>query len=188
MEQLLGLLVELVGLLLAQIVDPRLVLGELGMLAGLGQRRVFQAVELEAEEDQVRRDVGQPLLHVAVELAVGLVGRIAGIEQLRIGREPAEQVFQRLVVAHAGGQRRAILHQPRELALIARLEGASVLDGLLDVALERRGVYAGIEVFQIPLGHRAEGSGRSAGYTSGWCGRGDLGDGGSWERSRHQAS
>ena len=60
-EQPLELLLELVGLLLAQVVDPRLVARERRHLRAPRQHRFVDLVELELEEDEIGRDGGQLL-------------------------------------------------------------------------------------------------------------------------------
>ncbi len=79
-EEPLELFVELVGLLLTQVVEPRLVVGEGGNLQGVGEILVLDAIELQLEEDQVRGDRRDLLLDVAVELGIVAVGRVGGIE------------------------------------------------------------------------------------------------------------
>jgi hypothetical protein len=49
-EQLLDAVLELIGLFLAHILDPRPVMAERGILHRLFQHGVVDAVELEAEE------------------------------------------------------------------------------------------------------------------------------------------
>ena len=103
-EQLLDPILELVGLFLAHILDPRPVVAE----RRIGHRRVelfiVDAVELEREEQQMQRGGRDAFLHVAVELRTDRIGRIAGIEQRGIGDEPAEPVVDRLVALDRFGQ------------------------------------------------------------------------------------
>src|SRR5690606_31079865 len=56
-KKLLQLLVELVGLLFAQVVEPRLVARQIGVPQRFGQVRILDLVELQLEEDEVVRDV-----------------------------------------------------------------------------------------------------------------------------------
>src|SRR3954470_7167351 len=67
-EELLELVVELVRLLLAQILDPGTVVRELGGLHRAVQNIVIDAIELEREEQQMRRCRRQALGNVAVKL------------------------------------------------------------------------------------------------------------------------
>ena len=97
MEQALELLLELVGLLLAQVVEPGLVAGQRRRLQRARQHRVVDLVDLQLEEDQVGRDGGELLLDVAVEFRVLGIGRVRGIEQPRVGAELAQRIAQRLV-------------------------------------------------------------------------------------------
>ena len=57
-EQLLELVVELIGLLLAQIFDPRPVMSERRNLHGLFKGRIVDPVELQFEEQQQRGNIG----------------------------------------------------------------------------------------------------------------------------------
>ena len=107
-EQLLDAVLELIRLLLAHVLDPRPVVAERADRAiARVQRRVVDAVELEREEQQMQRGRGDPLLHVAVELGAHRIGGVAGIDEARIGDEPAEQVVERLVALHRFGELRA---------------------------------------------------------------------------------
>ena len=82
-EQLLDAVLELIGLLLAHVLDPRPVMAERGVAHRGFERRVIDAVELEREEQQMDRGGGDALLHVAVELGALGVGGIAGIDRAR---------------------------------------------------------------------------------------------------------
>ena len=61
MEQLLDAILELIRLVLAQILDPRAIMPELRRLHRMLDRAIVNAVELEREEQQMRRGRGQPL-------------------------------------------------------------------------------------------------------------------------------
>ena len=162
-EQLLDAVLELIGLLLAHVLQPRPVMRERGRLHGRFQRRIVDTVQFEREEQHVDRGRRQPLLHVAVELGdVGVTG-IAGIGERGIGGQPPEHVVERLVALHRLGEPRARplarghFGQP---ALEVALEAHAVRGGRGEVAGHLRTVDAGIEVVEIPLGQLAELGGR----------------------------
>ena len=156
MEEPLELLVELIGLFLAQIVDPRLVARERGHLQRARECGVVDLVELELEEDQVRGDGGDLLLDVAVELRLVGIGGVGGIEQAGVGAELADGVAQALIGGDRLRQRRAISAEGDELALIALLDVARLGGGLRQIVLDRLRVRRGIEVCQVPHRHRAQ--------------------------------
>ena len=105
MEELLDAVLELVGLLLAHILDPRPVMAERWVGHGGVQRGVVDAVELKREEQEMDGGRGQPLLHVAVELGARRVAAVAGIEQRGVGDQPPERVLDCLVALERLGQR-----------------------------------------------------------------------------------
>jgi hypothetical protein len=86
-EELLDLVVELVGLVLAQVLDPGAVMGEGLLVHGLVHDLVVDAVEFEPEEQKLARRRRQALLGVAVELRPHRVGGVAGIDEARIGHD-----------------------------------------------------------------------------------------------------
>ena len=118
-EQALEPLIELVGLFLAQVVEPRLVDGQRRRPHRRGEIGFGDLVELQLEEHQVGGDGGQLLLHVAVELGLGRIGGVGGVQQAGIRAEPAHHVAQRLVGLDGLGQGRPILAERDELALVA---------------------------------------------------------------------
>ena len=67
-EELLDAILELVGLVLAHVLDPRPVVAERRIGHRRFEHRVVDAVELEREEQEMRTCRGDLLLHVAVEL------------------------------------------------------------------------------------------------------------------------
>jgi hypothetical protein len=95
-EQLLDLVVELVGLGLAQFGEPRPVAAErrIGRKAPL-DHRIVDAVEFQPQKNEAGRQIGQRLVHVAEELGAGRVLRVPHILQEGIGAEPAGDVVQR---------------------------------------------------------------------------------------------
>ena len=123
------------------------------------QHRVVNAVELEGEEQKMRRGGRHPLLHVAVKFVARRIDRVAGVHEPGIGAEPAHQIVDRLVAPHRFGERRAALRgagERRELAFVGLLESDTVGIGAVEIALDRRIVEAGIKVGEIPFGQGAE--------------------------------
>ena len=123
------------------------------------QQRVVDAVELKGEEQQMRRGRGQPLLHVAVKFGARRIDGVAGMDQTRIGAEPAHQIVDRLIAPHGLGERGAALGcagETGELALVGVLERGAVGIGPVEVALDSRVVDAGIKIVEIPLRQGAE--------------------------------
>ena len=87
-EQPLELFLELVGLLLADVVDPRLVAAKARVLQRLRHHRFVDLVQLQVEEDDLGRDGREFLGDVAIELGALGVGLIAGVVEPGIGAEP----------------------------------------------------------------------------------------------------
>ena len=68
-EQLLQLVVKLIGLLLAQVFNPWAVMIERRNLHGLFKRRIINPVELKFKEQQLGGNIRVLGTHVAIELA-----------------------------------------------------------------------------------------------------------------------
>src|SRR6266511_4859562 len=106
-----------------------------------------------------------PLLYVGVELGARGIDRVAGVEESRIGREPSEEIVERLIALHRLGQRRAgrgPLGKRRELTFVGLLECEAFGSTAIEIALHLRIIEPGIEVREIPFRQRAEtGHGRS---------------------------
>ena len=97
MEQFLDAVLELIGLFLAHVLDPRPVMAERRIGHGGFELGIVDAVELEREEQEMQRSGGDALLHVAIEFGDRRIGGVAGIAQRGIGHHPAERVVERLV-------------------------------------------------------------------------------------------
>ena len=155
-EHTLELLLELIGLLLAQIVEPRLVAGERRHLQGARQRRIVDLVELQLEEDEARGDGGDLLLDVAVELGVLGIGGVGGVEQAGVGAELAQRVAERLVGGDRCRHGRAVGGEIDQLALVALLDALGFGSGLLQVRRDGSRGGPGIEVGEVPHRHRPQ--------------------------------
>ena len=170
MEELLDAVLELIGLLLAHVLEPGPVMRERGVAHGRFQRGVVDAVQFEREEQHVDGGGGQPLLHVAVELGDHGVGGVAGVSERGIRDQPAELVVERLVAADRLGDTWTSVLARRHFgqpALEVALESGALSVGRVQVACDFRAVDAGIEIVEIPLGQLAElGSGLGR-----WLGR-----------------
>ena len=155
-EQALEPLLELIGLLLAQVVEPRLVDGQRRHLHRRGEIGLDDLVELQLEEHEVGGDGGQLLLHVAVELGLGRVGGVGGVQQAGVRAEPAHHVAQRLVGLDGLGQRRSVFAEGGELALVGLGNALGVRCRPVEITPELRRRGARIEVAQVPDRHGPE--------------------------------
>src|SRR5215471_3612540 len=155
-EQPLQVLIELIGLLLAQVVDPGLVVRQRLHLQGASELCLIELVELELEEDQVGGDGGDLFLDVAVELGVLGIRHIAGKQQARVGAEPTDGVAQALVGGNRLRQLGAVAAELGELALVALFEVARQICRHVQVRGNGRGGWARIEVIELPGGHRPQ--------------------------------
>ncbi len=152
-EELLQLVVELVGLVLAQIDDPGPVMAGSRIVRHAGvDHRVVDAVQFQREEQQMAGNVGDLGLHVAVELAVCRIGGVGEIGEAGEGADAADQIVERLVFpqrradALGAGLRRGL----RQLALPFFFEGDGGLAGLFHVGDEGGGGRGGVEILQLP--------------------------------------
>ena len=84
-EQLLDAILELIGLVLADVLEPRPVVAERGIGHRGFELGVVDAVELEREEQQMRGGRRDALLHVAVELRARGIDGVAGMDEPGIG-------------------------------------------------------------------------------------------------------
>ena len=158
-EQLLELVVELIGLLLAQILEPRTVMAELGFRHRRLELGIVEAVQLERKEQELRGDGGDLLLDVAEEFLPLGVGGIGGIEQARIGHDAAHDVVERLELTHGFRQPRppfAAIEELGELAGIAVLHGIGRALGGLEIGLELGRIRPLVEIGKLPFGQRPE--------------------------------
>ena len=139
-EQPLELFLELVGLLLADVVDPRLVAAKARVLQRLRHHRFVDLVQLQIEEDDLGRDGRELLGDVAIELGALGVGLIAGVVEPGIGAEPPHQLDEALELLDGARQHAAVGGQPDELAVIGLLDAARLGSGSVQIAgnLRRR--------------------------------------------------
>ena len=138
-EELLDAVFELVGLVEAQVDDPRAVMAEGGVGGECGvDDGVVEAVKFKREEEEVRGGVGELFLHVAIEFGALGVLRVAGVEEGSVGGDLADQLFERLVFGHGAAKAAgcALFGLLLELALPFGLEGFRVGAGAGDVGLE----------------------------------------------------
>jgi hypothetical protein len=99
-KELLDAILELIGFVLADVLEPRPVMGERGIGHGRFELGIIEAIELEHEEQEMRRGCGDALLHIAVEFCADGIDRIAGMDQSGIGGQPTQQVVERLIALH----------------------------------------------------------------------------------------
>ena len=140
-------------------------MGQRAVLHGGFELGVVEPIELEREEQEMRGGGRDPLLYVGVELGARGIDRVAGVEESRIGREPPEEIVERLIALHRLGQRRAGRGPPserRQLAFVGLLEREAFGSTAIEIALHLRIIERGIEVREIPFRQRAKtGHGRS---------------------------
>ena len=96
MEQLLDAILELIGLVLADVLEPRPIMTERRIAHRGFELGVVEPVEFEPEEQQVSGGGGDAVLHVGVEFRARRIDRIAGMDQAGEGRDPAEQIVELL--------------------------------------------------------------------------------------------
>ena len=153
-EQLLDAILELIGLLLADILDPGTVMAERGIGHRALEHVVVDLVELERKEQEMRGRGRDLLLHVAEELGAGGVGGVAGVDELGEGGDAAHEVVDRFQFLDGGGERPPAVRparQPRELALVALLEGVAVGIRAGEVALDLRRADPCVKRGEVPF-------------------------------------
>ncbi len=158
-KELLDAVLELIGLVLADVFDPRPVVRQRPILHGGFELGVVEAIELEREEQEVRGGGGDALLHVGVEFRAGGIDGVAGVEEAGIGREAAEKIVERLVALHRRRELRSrlgSLDERRELALVGLLERQAFGGAAIEVARNLRIIDPGIEIGEVPFRQHAE--------------------------------
>ncbi len=159
MEELLDTILELIGLLLANVLEPRSVVGELGLAHGGFEHGIVDAIELEHEEQEMRGRRCEAVLHIAIELGAGGIDRVAGMHEACKRGEPAQQIVE-LLIAHDRLRKRnpavGLIKQRRQLAFEVVLERLAILVGAVEIAFHLRVVNPGIKVVEIPFGQIAE--------------------------------
>src|SRR5260221_13343131 len=97
MKELLDAVLELIRLFLTDIFDPRPIMRQRVMLHGGLELGVVELIELESEEQEMRRGGRDALLHVGVEFAARGIGGIANVHYPRRGRERPAKIIDRLI-------------------------------------------------------------------------------------------
>ena len=154
MKQLLDAIFELIRLVLAQILDPRPVMGELGRLHRALDHGIVDAVEFEREEQQMQRGRRQPLGNVAIEFGDDGIDAVAGMNEAGIGAEPAGEIVDRLVAPDRLGEPNAAIvagNAFRQPALVIRFKRDAVGIHLLQIARDFGGVDTGIKIGEVPF-------------------------------------
>jgi hypothetical protein len=153
-EQLLDPILQLIRLVLSQILDPRTVMRQFRRRHRALNCRIFNAVELKREKQQMHRRIGQPLGNVAVEFGNRRIDAVAGMNQAGIGRQTPGEIVDRLVAPDRFGEPFAATLAGgffRELALVVRLKRDAIGVHLLQIAGRFRRVDSGIEIGQVPF-------------------------------------
>ena len=160
MKQLLDAVFQLMGLLLADVLDPGAIMGECGIGHCALQHVIGDAIDLQREKQEVGGGRRDAVLDIAKEFGARGLRHIAGVGQLGEGGEPADQFVDRFELAdcrregHPAVRR---LGQCRQPPFVLFLEGDAAQVGAREIALDLRRFDSGIEVGQIPFGQRAQG-------------------------------
>src|SRR5262249_22715877 len=147
-KELFDAIFELIRLLLAHVLDPRAVMSEGRMRESLFDERVVDPIELEREEEEMRRSRGDLFLDVAVKFGAFRIGGIACVYQARVGNELAEQLLQRLELLHGGGEIFARIGTRgigSKLAFMAFLEGNALRIRACEIGRKLRRIDRGIK-------------------------------------------
>ena len=153
-KQLLDAIFELIRLVLAQILDPRPVMGELRRLHRALDHGIVDAVEFKREEQQMQRGRRQPLGNVAIEFGNHGIDAVAGMNEAGIGAEPAGEIVDRLVAPDGLGKPASAVVAGdafRELALVVRFKRGAVGIHLLQIARDFGRVDTGIKIGEVPF-------------------------------------
>ncbi len=154
MQELLGLVGELVRAEGAQIPEPGAIARQRGRGEERLELRVFEPVELEREEERRGRNVGHPLAHVLGLARDHGIARRRGMAQLGIAREAPERLGEALIAGDGLGELGA--GEGGEPALILFRERGRVLGRALEVGLELGRFGPWIKIAQIPFGQAAQ--------------------------------
>ena len=153
-QQLLDVVRQLVRAEGADVAQPRPIMGERrigGLRFELG---VFEAVDLEGEEQERRRDRVDLLLHRLEEAADFRVGNVAGMDERGVAHDPAALFLQPLVFRD--GAPEGCTRQLGQTPLIPRAKGFGFLGEPDEVACQRLALGTGIEVGKVPFRQRPE--------------------------------
>ncbi len=159
-EELFELGVELVGTILADVVEPRLVATERVLRGQAVENRVGDAVELQNEEQEVGRNRRDPILGVGQKLGPGGVGRVLGIDELGERGGAAQHLLEPLV--GLDGFRETLpaigfLHDRGQLTTICRRETLRILLRGHEVGRIGWRVHARVEIGKVPGRHGSRG-------------------------------
>ncbi len=116
--------------------------------------RVFEAIELQREEQQRRRNGVDPLLHRLEEAADLGIGEIAGMDQRSVADDAPALFLQPLVCLDGGAE--CGTGEIGEATLIALAKGFRVAREPGEIAPQRLAVASRVEVRQIPLRQLAQ--------------------------------
>ena len=120
------------------------------------ESRVGDTVELEDEEQQVRRDRRDPILRVGQELGPGWVGRVLGVDELGERGGAAQHLVEPLVGLDGVGQTLPAvrsLDQRQELTPIGCRETLGIPLRGREVGRIGRRVHTRIEIVKVPGRH-----------------------------------
>ena len=158
-EQALEIVGKLMGLLLADVVEPGAVMAKRRRRHQSLEPGVVDAVELELEEQEIAGKRGHAFLRVAMELRARGVAGVGSIDERSIGHDAPGQILQRLVGAHRRGERLAPLGPIGELDELAAIGFRELLGfppRALEIGGEARRIHAFVEIVEPPLRQLAE--------------------------------
>ena len=132
-----------------QTLEPRAVAGERRAFLQLRlQRSVVHAVQLQREEHQRGREIGELRLHIGEELAPLRRAGVLAVEQPGTGADAPGFALNRLVAAQNFDH--LIAGQIREFALIIGGEGGAFFLQPFKIGLQFRALHARIKILQPP--------------------------------------
>ena len=132
-----------------QTLEPRAVAGERRAFLQLRlQRSVVHAVQLQREEHQRGREIGELRLHIGEELAPLRRAGVLAIEKPGVGADAPGFALNRLVAAQ--NLHHLIAGQIREFALIIGGEGGAFFLQPFKIGFQFRALHARIKILQLP--------------------------------------
>ena len=167
-QDLLEILVQLVGTEDPDVPDPRRVTVQPLRLQLVRDLPVFDKVDLEGKEHEIGGDLGDPLLEGLVEPGDLGVRDVAGIYQLGVAHQARERLVDVLVFGDGFAQRIAV--EARDLAVVAVLERLGPILRRGEVAFQRRRFRSGVEVAKVPFRQRGTGGIAARGFGAGGFG------------------
>ena len=160
MEKLFELFFELMRLFLADVIEPGAPARKRRLCGGCVQNRIVDAIELQLEEQELRRGVDDLAARVCVEFRADRVRDVAGVQEAGERHDAAEEILQ-LFVSRDGGPellaRAGALRQCGELAAIFCGKSGGFARRAREIGGEGRRVGAVVKISEIPFGQSVGG-------------------------------